>query len=671
MKRLGLPWIPLVLAAAALPANAAPPWLPKDPGPASCALHDGVATLDNAALRFAVAAKDGHLHPLAFDNRFTGQAHRLDGELFSLQPRTGDAMPASAFALDGSLACIELRGEAGASRAAARRSGKALHAKLRDAGAGLAIDWTVELRDGANTVREIARLEPSREMDLKSVTLVDLDLPGAFTAGTVDGSPIVDGARFFGFESPMARSSVTGGHATMSLRRALPLRANVPVEYSAVFGVAPENQLRRGFQAYLENERAHPFRTFLHYNSWYDIGYFNRYTQDEALREIDAVGEQLHVKRGVTLDSFLFDDGWDDPQRLWQFNANFPHAFHPLKREAAKFGAAPGIWLSPWGGYGPPREQRLAAARAAGYAVDAEGIALSDPKYFALFKSVTEKLLREDGINQFKFDGTGSPDKVTPGSPFDSDFAAAIVLIDDLRAIKPDLYVNLTTGTWPSPFWLRFADSIWRGGEDHLFQGRGSDRQRWITYRDADTYGGIVRQGPLFPLNSLMLHGIIYAQHAKELDNDPQHDFADEVWSYFATGTGLQELYITPTLLTAEDWDTLAKAAKWARARADVLRDSHWVGGDPARDEAYGWAAWAPQHATLALRNPSRQPRSIAIDVATALQLPAGSAATWRATPVFGDTAARDFTAGATTRVELAPHQVIVWDLVPAAERAH
>ena len=63
--------------------------------------------------------------------------------------------------------------------------------------------------------------------------------------------------------------------------------------------------------------------------------------------------------RGVTLDSFLFDDGWDDTSKLWQFHAGFPDGFTPLKEAAAKFGAAPGVWLSPWGGYGAPRAARL------------------------------------------------------------------------------------------------------------------------------------------------------------------------------------------------------------------------------------------------------------------------------------------------------------------------
>ena len=71
--------------------------------------------------------------------------------------------------------------------------------------------------------------------------------------------------------------------------------------------------------------------------------------------------------------------------------------------------------------------------------------------------------MKKYGVNQFKFDGTGNVDTVVKGSAFDSDFDAAIHLISDLREVKPDLYINLTTGTYPSPFWLMYADSIWRG----------------------------------------------------------------------------------------------------------------------------------------------------------------------------------------------------------------
>jgi hypothetical protein len=64
-----------------------------------------------------------------------------------------------------------------------------------------------------------------------------------------------------------------------------------------------------------------------------------------------------------------------------------------------------------------------------------------------------------------------------------------------------------------------------------------------------------------------------------ELD---EKDIADEIWSFFSTGTSLQKMYINPHLLSAASWDCLAKTIKWSRQNADILADIHWIGGDPA-----------------------------------------------------------------------------------------
>jgi hypothetical protein len=274
------------------------------------------------------------------------------------------------------------------------------------------------------------------------------------------------------------------------------------------------------------------------------------------------------------------------------------------------------------------------------------------------------------GVNQFKFDGTGNADRVIPGSSFDSDFDAAITLISQLRSHKPDLYVNLTTGTYPSPFWLRYADSIWRGGEDHDFACVGTARQRWITYRDGDTYQHVVKAGPLFPLNSLMLHGLIYAQHAKDLNTDPSKDFADEVHSYFGTGTQSQEMYITPSLLSYADWDTLAATAKWSRENADVLRDTHWIGGDPMQLQVYGWAAWRPQKGIITLRNPSDHEQSFALDVGSAFELPPSAPQRFRLRNIWSLAASEpELTAGQAYSVQMKPFQVLTLEAVPSDDR--
>jgi hypothetical protein len=458
------------------------------------------------------------------------------------------------------------------------------------------------------------------------------------------------------------------GEAIAELERTLPLTKGQSITYSSVVGVVPRGQLRRGFLAYLERERAHPYRTFLHYNSWYDMGYFTPYDEKLALDRVQAFGQELHVKRGVTMDSFLFDDGWDDHASLWSFNSGFPHGFVPIDVAAKQYGFAPGVWMSPWGGYSKPRQERLKYGKEQGFEIEDIGFALSGPKYYERFRDVCLKMLREQGVNQFKFDGTGNVNRVIPGSKFDSDFDAMIHLIGELRQAKPDLYVNLTTGTTASPFWLRYADSIWRGGEDDDFAGVGTRRERWITYRDTQTYENVVAKGPLFPLNSLMLHGIIYARYDKRLNDDPGNDFSNEVRSYFGSGTQLQEMYLTPELLTEKNWDVLAEAARWSRENQDVLKDTHWVGGDPGWLQVYGWASWSKEKSILVLRNPSDQAQSITLDVGKVLELPVGAARRFSAKSPWNDDAGKaavSVAAETLHKFELKPFEVITLELKP------
>jgi hypothetical protein len=157
------------------------------------------------------------------------------------------------------------------------------------------------------------------------------------------------------------------------------------------------------------------------------------------------------------------------------------------------------------------------------------------------------------------------------------------------------------------------------------------------TYRDAQTYKNIVRQGPLFPLNSLMLHGIVYARQAKDLATDPNNDFADEVHSYFGTGTQLHEMYITPSLLSPANWDTLAEAARWSRSHADTLKDVHWIGGDPDQLQIYRWAAWNPREGVITLRNPLNSAQAFSVDVAKIFELGQADPAIYKVHAVWHD----------------------------------
>jgi len=129
----------------------------------------------------------------------------------------------------------------------------------------------------------------------------------------------------------LSKCGILNGVATCTLSRELPIRAGHEVKFSSVIGVTPPNQLRRGFLNYVERERAHPYRTFLHYNSWYDLGYFNKFDQAGAVDRVNFFGRELNKNRRVTLDSYLFDDGWDD-SKTCGFQLRFPNGFAPVDR---------------------------------------------------------------------------------------------------------------------------------------------------------------------------------------------------------------------------------------------------------------------------------------------------------------------------------------------------
>jgi hypothetical protein len=465
--------------------------------------------------------------------------------------------------------------------------------------------------------------------------------------------------------------SVLERHVVSCLERNAALKRSETLTLSFVVGVAPPGQIRRAFLYYVEQERAHPYRSFLHYNSWYDIAW-DPFSLNETncLDAIRTLGERFIKPHGMEMDSIVFDDGWDDPASLWRFHPGFPHGFAPLSKLCSSYHTRLGVWLSPFGGYGASKEQRLKFGREQGYEINAAGFSLAGPKYYAAFKRACVEMIRQYGVNYFKFDGIASGTYASgAGSAYLLDTEAMRRLMLELRQEEPGLFINLTTGSWPSPFWLRYADSLWRQGDDTGFSGKGSRQQQWLTYRDSQVYQNIVRRAPLYPLNSLMSHGVAYSRRGNPGDASYNSaGFRDDIHAYFGSGTDLQELYIQPGKLSSSDWDELAEAAKWSRSNSDVLVDTHWIGGDPSKPEVYGYASWSLRKGIVMLRNPDDQPRQFALDVRTAFDLPPGAATEYTLVSPWKEDAGRPHphaSAGQSLRLNLQPFEVLVYDALP------
>ncbi len=649
-----------------------------DPGKARVSIQDQTMTLANRVLKAQWQMRQGRVEFVSFMNCLHGDTVTGRKDLFKIVLSDGRVITPSVMTMATEVSVHGLVPQPNARIAAHRIGGQALRAQWTHAPTGLTVQWQAMLRHGSNALRTEVTLTASRsDMTLADIILAEWFVTGAKLAGDVKGSPITTDILFFAFEHPLADNSLNGNRALCHYPCGITLKANQPKTYSAVVGTVPSGQMRRGFLYYLERERAHPYRPFLHYNSWYhlNIGRPNAHmTATELLDAVDAVGTELVKKRGATLDAFVPDDGWDDFNTLWGFHTDFPNGFTDVAQRAKHFQASLGVWMSPWGGYGGPKKARMKFGQAQGFETNQNGFSMAGPNYNARFRETCLNMIRDYGLTYFKFDGMGGGNFSSGASDnLGNDVEAIFDLTGILRQAQPELFINATVGTWPSPFWTRYADSIWRQGGDTGFAGVGNTREQWITYRDKYAYARIVKRAPLYPLNSLMFHGLTIGERANP-GKMPLNETSvrHEIRAMFGCGTGLQELYISPHLLTSVMWDDLAEAAEWSRRNTDVLVDTHWIGGDPNALDIYGWAAWCTRQGAITLRNPNDIPQKITLSLDQTFELPEGAATQYLLKSPFADQRIQQVQPHAAHPLELTvrldPFEVLVFDAIPMAQ---
>ena len=391
---------------------------------------------------------------------------------------------------------------------------------------------------------------------------------------------------------------------------------------SSVIGFLAPEQQRRSFLAYMEREKPVPYRTFVHYNDWYEIGIrlhdnkdpMARTSEKMWLEVLDTWKQELYTKRNTRIDGYVVDDGWDEFNSLWNFHKGFPEGFKNLDTQVRSMHAGLGTWLGPVGGYGFSKQQRLNNWNVNHPNNKISNFQLSNDEYFNAFVGRCTQMVRDYDMRYFKFDGISTKFHAK-GPDNDEDAEGILNVLHALREARPDIFINTTVGTWASPFWFCHADSVWRQENDFGQMGNvGDARDKWITYRDRLVHEVFVEGAPLFPINSLMTHGTIITKNGPPhvMSKEPEN-CVKEIRAAFGCGSGLQEIYADRDLLNQKDgmlWDVLSENIKWLRSNADVLDDVHWVGGNPWNKETnegsiYGWAAWNKLKCTLTLRNSS------------------------------------------------------------------
>ena len=617
----------------------------KQPGVAKITQKSNSYQLANKVLKASFINTGGKL----YFNGCSELGLQPDTELFKVLLGDGSTVAASGMKLED-VKIVTLGEDPSAATASLRYAGKALEARFTYG--DLSITWRAVLRDGSHYLRTEMDIKAARDLSMKGIVAMNYLVAknSAYTApevvGNTRGAILASNHIFAGLETPMGlNSSKDEGNATHIeglWRRNTTLKAGKTWNISSVVGLVAPNQLRRSFLAYSERERAVAWRPYPVYISWYELNidrnnaqapsYKGNMTVEQCADVVSHWKTHFYDKYQMAPKAFVWDDGWDQ-YGTWTFNPNFPNGFDEPANEAKKMGTGIGAWLGPVGGYGQSGEYRRAYWRSKG------GMQLSNEDYYNFFIRCCTNMIDRYDFRFFKFDGISAqasaigPDEGTRGE----ENAEAIISIERaVRQKRPDIFLNTTVGTWASPFWFHFTDAVWRQEGDYGEAGdQGTDRERWITYRDRLVYQNFIQRSPVCPINTLMTHGFILSRWGAVSKNMDYDGIVREMRCAFACGSGMVELYNDYKLMdeikdnqgnAGALWKDLAECIKWQQEQADVLPDAHWVGGNPwdgKKANVYGWAAWNGKKSVLTLRNPSASAQTFTTTLREALDIPA------------------------------------------------
>ncbi len=617
----------------------------KQPGVAQITQKSNSYQLANKVLKASFINTGGKL----YFNGCSELGLQPDTELFKVLLGDGKTITASEMKLED-VKMVTLAENPSAATASLRYAGKALEARFTYE--ELSIVWRAVLRNGSHYLRTEMDIQAAKDLPMKGIVAMNYLVAknSAYTApevvGNTRGAILASNHIFAGLETPMGLNSCKDeGNATHIeglWRRNTTLKAGKTWNISSVVGLVAPKQLRRSFLAYSERERAVAWRPYPVYISWYELNidrnnaqapsYKGNMTVEQCADVVSHWKTHFYDKYHMAPKAFVWDDGWDQ-YGTWTFNPNFPNGFDEPANEAKKMGTGIGAWLGPVGGYGQSGEYRRAYWRSKG------GMQLSNEDYYNFFIRCCTNMIDRYDFRFFKFDGISAqasaigPDEGTRGE----ENAEAIISIERaVRQKRPDIFLNTTVGTWASPFWFHFTDAVWRQEGDYGEAGdQGTDRERWITYRDRLVYQNFIQRSPVCPINTLMTHGFILSRWGAVSKNMDYDGIVREMRCAFACGSGMVELYNDYKLMdeikdnqgnAGALWKDLAECIKWQQEQADVLPDAHWVGGNPwdgKKANVYGWAAWNGKKSVLTLRNPSASAQTFTTTLREALDIPA------------------------------------------------
>ena len=364
------------------------------------------------------------------------------------------------------------------------------------------------------------------------------------------------------------------------------------------------------------------------FNSWYDN---MKDITDSNIQESFNEIEKGFTQYGVNpLDSYVVDDGWTNYSSFWDFDRSankFPNELYNSSSQVNKMGSNFGLWLGPRGGYGTERQiANYIANNNLGSRNESSGndINISDGRYLdKLVNDIFVNYQNKFDINYWKLDGMLlEPSTNSSNAHTTTDKLCTISetyerwtdMFETMRENRPDLWINMTSYTNPSPWHVQWVNSVWMqntGDTGYSYKGGDTDEKAMLTFRDGDYYEFFTKNQWQLPNKYFYNHDPVYAKTAHNVPGGPGRqieyttdELREHLYMLGTRGTAFWEYYYSPSMFDNEKWQVNAEAANWIEDNFDILQKSKMFGGDPEKEQVYGYSCWNGNQGIVSIRNP-------------------------------------------------------------------
>lgn len=588
-------------------------------------------------------------------------------------------------------------------------------------GARITFIMSVEIEDGKHYMHKYIEMMVAPEYQhLITVDYIDCEhicidnCEQMWTVGDVEkahisgyhaslGQPFYLNGMFFGSEFPLTETKIRDGVGYIryfSGKRFDEMKLNCGHTFrtwNTVLGSArslDERVIREDFLTYIR-DISRNIKPRFQYNSWYD--HMLDISDENISKSFMEIEKNLSKTLVPPLDSYVVDDGFVNYKgNFWGFNEKFSKELYPASMLSKKFSSNFGLWNGPRGGYNsetPKFAKRMEKAGKGGYNIAARDVCVSSPVYIKNMIDYYLDCMKKFDINYWKLDGfllAACPNKnhghITGGHKgmylYTEMWENWINLFRKIRLSREidgkDLWINQTSYSCPSPWFLQWSDSLWiQNSNDMGFIEKSkkgeklgtADVDKLLTYRDNCYYDFSVTRNYQFPHEFIYNHDPIYGNTAKISMTD--EEYRKYMFMMATRGTAFWELYYSYNMFNSAKWLINADALRFIHNEYETLKTSQLIGGSPAEAEVYGYSCWSDKKGIISIRNPANRAQNINITLDETIGVNKGTENLRLAFvyPYGRKTEGRTYSYGDTLTINPAPLEAMVMKFSSAEEK--